>query len=217
MALGNSSCALMASGRSCPVNAWAKQIRHGAEQVFRQDGNDLVSHAIADGQLFPIDVCQVAVQDIIASDDAGQIPVMIDDDQDCVWLKVAVAGGASCHVGYRSCFYRRVPVGAERSHQRTHQRTEESGERLLAPRGDVDVLHVAVVEVPYALALVTGRRWEEEHRFDRPARRREDRLREMTAESPQPAAGMPLAKLSLTDMRGGSWLSRTALLFSDFR
>lgn len=35
----------------------------------------------------------------------------IDDDQDCVWLKVDVAGGASCHVGYRSCFYRRVPVG----------------------------------------------------------------------------------------------------------
>lgn len=38
----------------------------------------------------------------------------IDDDQDCVWLRVAVAGsGASCHVGYRSCFYRSVPIGAE--------------------------------------------------------------------------------------------------------
>ena len=36
--------------------------------------------------------------------------LMIDDDQDCVWLKVDVAGGASCHVGYRSCFYRRVPL-----------------------------------------------------------------------------------------------------------
>jgi phosphoribosyl-AMP cyclohydrolase len=36
---------------------------------------------------------------------------MIDDDQDCIWLKVDVAGGASCHVGYRSCFYRRVPLG----------------------------------------------------------------------------------------------------------
>ena len=40
----------------------------------------------------------------------------IDDDQDCVWLRVEVlGGGASCHVGYRSCFYRRVPVGQERS------------------------------------------------------------------------------------------------------
>jgi phosphoribosyl-AMP cyclohydrolase len=37
--------------------------------------------------------------------------LMIDDDQDCVWLKVDVAGGASCHVGYRTCFYRRIPIG----------------------------------------------------------------------------------------------------------
>ena len=35
--------------------------------------------------------------------------LLIDDDQDCVWLRVEVAGGASCHVGYRSCFYRRIP------------------------------------------------------------------------------------------------------------
>lgn len=39
--------------------------------------------------------------------------LLIDDDQDCIWLRVNVAGGASCHVGYRSCFYRRVPVGEE--------------------------------------------------------------------------------------------------------
>jgi phosphoribosyl-AMP cyclohydrolase len=38
--------------------------------------------------------------------------LLIDDDQDCVWLRVDVTGGASCHVGYRSCFYRRVPIGA---------------------------------------------------------------------------------------------------------
>ena len=38
----------------------------------------------------------------------------IDDDQDCVWLRVQVQGnGASCHVGYRSCFYRSVPTGDE--------------------------------------------------------------------------------------------------------
>jgi phosphoribosyl-AMP cyclohydrolase len=38
----------------------------------------------------------------------------IDDDQDCVWLRVDVGGsGASCHVGYRSCFYRTVPIGPE--------------------------------------------------------------------------------------------------------
>ncbi len=37
--------------------------------------------------------------------------LLVDDDQDCIWLRVDVAGGASCHVGYRSCFYRRVPLG----------------------------------------------------------------------------------------------------------
>ena len=36
--------------------------------------------------------------------------LLIDDDQDCVWLRVKLTGGASCHVGYRSCFYRRVPL-----------------------------------------------------------------------------------------------------------
>jgi phosphoribosyl-AMP cyclohydrolase len=39
------------------------------------------------------------------------VEMRIDDDQDAVWLRVDVAGGASCHVGYRSCFYRSLPVG----------------------------------------------------------------------------------------------------------
>jgi len=37
--------------------------------------------------------------------------IRIDDDQDSIWLRVNVLGGASCHVGYRSCFYRSVPFG----------------------------------------------------------------------------------------------------------
>lgn len=42
------------------------------------------------------------------------IEARIDDDQDALWLKVEVAGsGASCHVGYRSCFYRAVPTAGE--------------------------------------------------------------------------------------------------------
>ena len=36
--------------------------------------------------------------------------LLVDDDQDCIWLRVEVTGGASCHVGYRSCFYRRIPA-----------------------------------------------------------------------------------------------------------
>ena len=35
----------------------------------------------------------------------------IDCDQDSIWLRVEQQGGAACHVGYRSCFFRRVPVG----------------------------------------------------------------------------------------------------------
>lgn len=38
------------------------------------------------------------------------VEMRIDDDQDAVWLRVEIPGEASCHVGYRSCFYRRVPV-----------------------------------------------------------------------------------------------------------
>lgn len=42
------------------------------------------------------------------------VEARIDDDQDAIWLRVEVAGsGASCHVGYRSCFYRAVAVGQE--------------------------------------------------------------------------------------------------------
>ncbi len=39
------------------------------------------------------------------------VEMRIDDDQDAIWLRVQVAGsGASCHVGYRSCFYREVDL-----------------------------------------------------------------------------------------------------------
>ena len=41
------------------------------------------------------------------------IEIRVDDDQDAIWLWVDVAGGASCHVGYRSCFYRSIPIQAE--------------------------------------------------------------------------------------------------------
>ena len=37
--------------------------------------------------------------------------IRIDDDQDSVWLLVDIGNGASCHVVYRSCFYRSIPLG----------------------------------------------------------------------------------------------------------
>ena len=39
------------------------------------------------------------------------IDIKIDDDQDSIWMSVDIGDGASCHVGYKSCFYRSVPLG----------------------------------------------------------------------------------------------------------
>jgi phosphoribosyl-AMP cyclohydrolase len=40
------------------------------------------------------------------------IDLRIDDDQDALWMSVDIGNGASCHVGYKSCFYRSIPLGA---------------------------------------------------------------------------------------------------------
>ncbi len=53
------------------------------------------------------------------------IEIRIDDDQDAVWLRVNVQGGASCHVGYRSCFYRSVPIGAKGDVELNFEETEK--------------------------------------------------------------------------------------------
>jgi phosphoribosyl-AMP cyclohydrolase len=49
-----------------------------------------------------------------------------------VWLRVEVAGGASCHVGYRSCFSRKVPVGTERKQGTTLEFLEQ--EKMFDPQ-----------------------------------------------------------------------------------
>jgi phosphoribosyl-AMP cyclohydrolase len=51
-------------------------------------------------------------------DTSGQIQtvhdILVDCDQDCLVLKVTVAGdGGCCHTGRRSCFYRRVETPAK--------------------------------------------------------------------------------------------------------
>ena len=58
--------------------------------------------------------------------------IRIDDDQDCVWLRVNVSGGASCHVGYRSCFYRSIPFGEQ---QKDSQKLKfEEKEKVFDPK-----------------------------------------------------------------------------------
>jgi len=39
------------------------------------------------------------------------IEIRVDDDQDSIWMSVDIGDGASCHVGYKSCFYRAIPLG----------------------------------------------------------------------------------------------------------
>ena len=59
--------------------------------------------------------------------------IRIDDDQDCIWLRVAVDGSASCHVGYRSCFYRSIPFGDQFNNDEILLRFEEK-EKVFDPK-----------------------------------------------------------------------------------
>ncbi len=49
--------------------------------------------------------------------------ILLDCDSDTILLKVRQIGGAACHTGYRSCFYRRV----------VNEKTEVIGERIFKP------------------------------------------------------------------------------------
>ena len=51
--------------------------------------------------------------------------IRIDDDQDSIWLTVDIGKGASCHVGYRSCFYRSVPLGKIENTEKIEMKFEE--------------------------------------------------------------------------------------------
>jgi phosphoribosyl-AMP cyclohydrolase len=48
----------------------------------------------------------------------------LDCDSDALLLKVEQLGGAACHTGYRSCFYRRI----------VEDRVETMGERVFDPK-----------------------------------------------------------------------------------
>ena len=61
------------------------------------------------------------------------VEMRIDDDQDSVWLRVDVTGGASCHVGYRSCFYRSIPIGPMENNAAPRLTFEET-EKVFDPK-----------------------------------------------------------------------------------
>jgi len=51
--------------------------------------------------------------------------IRIDDDQDSLWLSVDIGNGASCHVGYRSCFYRSIPLGKIKNEEKVEMEFKE--------------------------------------------------------------------------------------------
>ena len=51
--------------------------------------------------------------------------IRIDDDQDSLWLSVDIGSGASCHVGYRSCFYRSIPLGKIKNEEKLEMEFKE--------------------------------------------------------------------------------------------
>ena len=58
--------------------------------------------------------------------------IKIDDDQDSIWLIVDIGDGASCHVGYRSCFYRSIPLGPINNGRKIEMKFEEK-EKVFDP------------------------------------------------------------------------------------
>ena len=59
--------------------------------------------------------------------------IRIDDDQDSIWLSVDIGNGASCHVGYRSCFYSSIPLGKIKNTQELELEFKEK-EKIFDPR-----------------------------------------------------------------------------------
>ena len=57
----------------------------------------------------------------------------IDDDQDSIWISVEIGDGASCHVGYKSCFYRSIPLGKIDNTERIENNFEEK-EKIFDPK-----------------------------------------------------------------------------------
>ncbi|MAJ23189.1 MAG: phosphoribosyl-AMP cyclohydrolase [Candidatus Pelagibacter sp. TMED64] len=53
------------------------------------------------------------------------IEVRIDDDQDSIWVIADIGQGASCHVGYRSCFFRSIPLGKIKNNERIEMNFKE--------------------------------------------------------------------------------------------
>ena len=54
----------------------------------------------------------------------------IDDDQDTIWMSVDIGNGSSCHVGYKSCFYRSIPLGKIENGREIKMKFEEKEKKF---------------------------------------------------------------------------------------
>jgi len=118
------------------VSAHSHDIEEGTSLTPRFDANGLVTAVVTDAAsgevLMLAHMNAEALQKTIESGEAwyfsrsrkalwkkGEtsghvqrvVEMRIDCDQDAVWLRVEQQGGAACHTGRRSCFYRAVPLG----------------------------------------------------------------------------------------------------------
>ena len=58
------------------------------------------------------------------------VDLRIDDDQDSIWMSVDIGNGASCHVGYKSCFYRAIPLGKIKNAEKIEMKFEDKKKKF---------------------------------------------------------------------------------------
>ena len=58
------------------------------------------------------------------------VEVRVDDDQDSIWMSVDIGDGASCHVGYKSCFYRIVPLGKIQNSEKVEMKFKDKKKKF---------------------------------------------------------------------------------------
>jgi phosphoribosyl-AMP cyclohydrolase len=73
--------------------AWRRTLETGVAHYWSRSRNKLWKKGESSGNIQQI------------------VEIRVDCDGDCVLMRVRQVGGAACHTGYRSCFYRRVDDG----------------------------------------------------------------------------------------------------------
>ena len=58
------------------------------------------------------------------------VEVRVDDDQDSIWMSVDIGDRAICHVGYKSCFYRIVPLGKIQNSEKVEMKFKDKKKKF---------------------------------------------------------------------------------------